>query len=84
MSVEATIQRIHDGIISDLLKLAEKHASLRQSAPQLYINKVEEDIKLYLDIIKSQPVMLEFYDLCMVDQEEFIGEVFKAAINRIK
>lgn len=84
MSVEATIQRVREGIINDLIKLSEKYEPLRESAPQLYVDKVEQDIKIYLDVIKTQPVMLEFYDLCMVDQEEFIDEILEAALNRIK
>ncbi len=83
MSVEATIQRVREGIISDLIKLSEIYEPLRESAPQLYIDKVEEDIKTYLDMIKTQPVMLEFYDLCMVDQEEFINEILEAAVDSI-
>lgn len=75
MSVEATIQRVRDGIISDLLKLVKKYEPLRAFDPQQYIKNVEEDIGLYLDVIKSQPTMQEFFSLCKVDQEVFIREI---------
>lgn len=61
MSVEATIQRVRDCIISDLLKLVKKYEPLRAFDPQQYI--------------KSQPTMQEFFSLCKVDQEVFIREI---------
>lgn len=32
-------------------------------------------MSLYLDMIKSQPTMQEFYNLCMVDQEVFVRKI---------
>lgn len=80
MSVESTIQRVHDGLLNDLLQLASKYEFLRKSDPVKFAHEVKADIRLYLDGIRNHPTMLEFYTLCKVNQEEFINDIYDTAI----
>ena len=46
-AVPVCSQRVRNGLISDLLKLARRHEPLRKSSPGRYASEVKKDIRLY-------------------------------------
>ena len=76
---ELAIRMMHDHIVNDLLAIARQYDSLRSVSPEVWQDKVQTEMKLFLQAQQCHRPFLTFCRLYGVVPEEFIARVLKSA-----
>lgn len=76
---ELAIRMMHDHIVNDLLAIARQYDSLRPVSHEVWQNKVQAEMRRFLQAQQQHPPFLSFCRLYDVIPEEFIAKVLKSA-----
>ena len=79
LSRELAIKMMHDHIVNDLLAIAGHYESLRLTSPGLWHDKIEAEIRQFLQVQRQHPPFQRFCQLYDVIPEAFFAEVLKSA-----
>lgn len=82
-SKEIAIQMMHDHIVNDLLAIANQFDSLRQSSPGLWHDRIQAEMRRFLQEQRQYPPFQNFCRLYDVDAEGFLEEVLKSATRQL-
>lgn len=76
---ELAIRMMHDHIVNDLLAIARQYDSLRPVSHEVWQNKVQAEMRRFLQAQQQHSPFLSFCRLYDVVPEEFIAKVLKSA-----
>ena len=76
---ELAIRMMHDHIVNDLLAIARQYDSLRSVSPEVWQDKVQAEMKLFLQAQQRHQPFQTFCRLYGVVPEVFIAKVLKSA-----
>ena len=78
-SRELAIRMMHDHIVNDLLALARQYEPLRLSSPERWHDRVQTEMRRFLQAQRQHPPFQRFCQLYDVIPEAFFAEVLKSA-----
>ena len=78
-SRELAIRMMHDHIVNDLLALARQYEPLRLSSPERWHDRVQTEMRRFLQAQRQHPPFQRFCQLYDVIPEVFFAEVLKSA-----
>ena len=78
-SRELAIQMMHNHIVNDLLNIAKHFESLHLSSPELWHDRVQTEMRRFLQAQRQHPPFQRFCQLYDIVPETFIAEVLKSA-----
>ena len=70
---------MHDHIVNDLLAIANQFDSLRLTSPHLWHDRIQAEMRRFLQEQRQYPPFQNFCRLYDVDAEGFLAEVLKSA-----
>jgi len=70
---------MHNHIVNDLLSIARQYESLRLSSPGHWHDRVQTEMRRFLQAQRQYPPFQRFCQLYDVIPETFIAEVLKSA-----
>lgn len=70
---------MHDHIVNDLLALARQYEPLRLSSPERWHDRVQTEMRRFLQAQRQHPPFQRFCQLYDVIPEAFFAEVLKSA-----
>ena len=82
-SRELAIRMMHDHIVNDLLALARQYEPLRLSSPERWHDRVQTEMRRFLQAQRQHPPFQRFCQLYDVIPEVFFAEVLKSATQQL-
>lgn len=82
-SRELAIRMMHDHIVNDLLSIAKQFDSLRLTSPHLWHDRIQAEMRRFLQEQRQYPPFQNFCRLYDVDAEGFLAEVLKSATRQL-
>ena len=76
---ELAIRMMHDHIVNDLLAIAGQYETLCVTSPERWHDKVQTEMRRFLQAQRQHPPFQRFCQLYDVIPETFIAEVLKSA-----
>lgn len=75
---ELAIRMMHNHIVNDLLAIAGQYETLRLTSPERWHDKVQTEMRRFLQAQRQYPPFQRFCQLYDVIPETFIAEVLKS------
>lgn len=83
MSTIQYVDKERRELLEDLQGIIHLHQSLKETNPQEYRKMVIREMHDYLRHIKQHPVFSEFCELTHLNQDEFMNDILKRAIDTL-
>lgn len=83
MSTIQYVDKERRELLEDLQGIIHLHQSLKETNPHKYRKMVIREMHDYLRHIKQHPVFSEFCELTHLNQDEFMNDILKRAIDTL-